>query len=285
MNTSPQPSPDDLPGLKRFVFPATTGDTPRGTAVLIHGQGDFASRYEAVLIPFRNRGITCFATDFPGHGESEGRRGAVPGFPSVDAIVQSDLARAEALCPGQQPILIGHSVGGLLAMRELLVRPNSYRAAWISSPLIWPEKTRHPILVAILRFLGLLAPGFQLSTGVTESMCRQISVEQQVTKVDFSLFHSRITLGWARDLIDAAQFVRSDFPGSRPDFPILFTQGSADPVCPASLLRAFLDTVTHPGLQYEEFEGILHEPFADQKSPEVFARVGTWLDQLPIPKP
>ena len=91
-----------------------------GAAVMIHGQGDHAARYEEILTPFRERGITCFATDLPGHGGSTGRRGEIPGLPTVDAIVARDLERARTLCPDGPIGLLAHSVGGLLALRELL---------------------------------------------------------------------------------------------------------------------------------------------------------------------
>ena len=279
MTPRPPIEPDKIPGIKRFVFPPPGSQATTGTAIMIHGQGDHAARYEEILRPFRERGITCFATDLPGHGYSAGRRGEIPGLAAVDAIVASEFERARALCPDGPVGLLGHSVGGLLALRELIRYPEHYSFAWISSPLIWPERTRHPIYVALLRILGKVAPGLSLSTGVTAAMCRNLSDEQDTEHIDASLFHRRISLGWACDLIEVAQEVRRDLPTRIPSLPILVTQGSADPVCPAPLLRSLLEEAKHPGLRHVEFEGLLHEPFADPRAEEVFTVIGAWLDE------
>lgn len=272
--------PIDIPGLKHFVFPPPDSRPTIGAAIMIHGQGDHASRYEEILTPFRERGITCFATDLPGHGKSSGRRGEVPGLAAVDAIVTSDLKRARALCPDGPIGLLAHSVGGLLALRELLERPERYQFAWISSPLIWPERTRHPIIVALLRVLGKLLPGLSLSTGVTTAMCRHLSDEQDEEHIDTSLFHRRISLGWACELIELAQRIRREFPGRVPSLPVLITQGSADPVCPAPLLRSFLAQADAPNLSHVEFDGLLHEPFADPRREELATAISTWLEKV-----
>ena len=275
----PTNDPEGLAGLKRFEFPSPGSQAVIGTAVMIHGQGDHASRYEEVLIPLRERGITCLASDLPGHGESPGRRGEVPGLAAVDAIVASDLDRARSLCPDGPVGLVGHSVGGLLALRELLIRPDAYQFAWISSPLIRPENARHPIIVFLLRLLGKVLPGMRLSTGVSAAMCR-LPDEQGEEPVGNPLSHHQITLGWGCELIEIARRVRREFPTGAPPLPLLFTQGSADPVCPAPLLRTLLQETKHPELRYEEFEGLLHEPFAGPGKEMVATAVGAWLDEV-----
>ena len=278
MNATASTAAGDLAStLRAHTFPSA-GDRPAaGSAIILHGHGDHAARYESVVAPLRQRGITCFGTDQPGHGASPGRRGDIPGTDAIDAMVDRDLARADALDTGTKPILIGHSAGGLLAMRELLRHPDTYRAAWISSPLVWPERTRHPVLVPVLLFLGRVLPKLQVGTGVTESMCRHDD-QRDNDKASNPLFHSRIVLGWAGTLVTMARQVRRDFPARHPDIPILVTQGDADPVCPVNHLREFLATFEHPQLRYEEFKEVLHEPFADDHSEKVLNTVGNWLD-------
>jgi lysophospholipase len=280
MSVPPRGNSGDEPSvLHRLVFPARRSSSRRGTAIIIHGHGDHAARYESVMGPLRDRGITCFVTDQPGHGSSPGRRGAIPGIDAIDALIDQDLARARSLDNATKPILIGHSAGGLLALRELLRHPDTYRAAWISSPLVWPERTRHPAMVALLLLLGRILPNFQVGTGVTESMCRH-DIDQSADTASDPLFHNRIILGWAGSLVTIARHVRAEFPARHPDIPILITQGDADPVCHANLLREFLATIDHPSLRYEEFAGVLHEPFADEHSENVFNAVADWLDHL-----
>ncbi len=252
----------------------------RGAVIFLHGHGDYSSRYEEILEPFLSRGLHCISTDLPGHGGSPGKRGFVPDLDCIDRIVRSNLTRARDLCPEGPIGLIGHSVGGLLALRELLKPQHDYHFAWISSPLLHPESTRHPLVVAFLRALSKFFPGIALDTGVRGASCRQFDDELEQEKWTCGPFHSQISLRWGCDLITAAREVRRGFALHPAPLPLLFTQGSADPVCSADSLRLFLQASNFPNATHLEFEDQLHEPFVDYDRHKVRAAIGHWLDRI-----
>lgn len=270
--------------LKTFRFAPPSGPC-KGAVVLLHGHGDYSARYESVLAPFLERGLTCFSTDLAGHGESGGKRGFVPGINSIDEVVRADLARAREACPDGPIGLIGHSAGGLLALRELLHRPDDFQFAWISSPLLRPEANRHPLSLMLLQVVATLLPMFPIDTGVKAEDCRHVEEgkpDDNEGKPE-TLFHSQISLGWGRDLVKAGREVRSGYRARPPYLPILFTQGLADSICPPEFLHAFLDKISLPHATLLEFAGQRHEPFADTDQDAVLQGVGTWLDQC-LPK-
>lgn len=250
----------------------------RGAAVLMHGHGDYCSRYDEILEPFTSRGIAVFGTDLPGHGKSPGRRGFVPGVDCVDRVVAADHGRARAM--GGPVGLIGHSAGGLLALREILEHPARYDFAWISSPLVQPEATRHPAMVVLLRLVARLLPNLDLDTGVSEEDCWHAPEEAAEVVEEPAQFHSRISLRWGATLVDIARRVREEFTAREHGLPVLVTQGGDDPVCPPSHLREFLGRARLPACACHEFPGRLHEPFMDEGREEVFAVIGEWIDRV-----
>ena len=104
--------------LRRHVFHPAKETPIRGSAFLLHGQGDYAGRYGEFLQPFLQKGIICVATDFPGHGYSDGKRGHIPGIEIVDQISASNRHRCRELTGAEDPRLgiIGHSAGGALVV-------------------------------------------------------------------------------------------------------------------------------------------------------------------------
>lgn len=264
-------------GLKTYTFQPS--GPIHGTAILIHGHGDYSSRYDSILTPFLEQGICCLSTDLPGHGESPGKRGFIDGLHAIDTLVQESHSRAREICPDGPLGIIGHSAGGLLALRELLHQQDRYHFAWVSSPLLRPESTKHPFVVAILRFLGRLFPNIAVNTGVTAGDCRHFDDSAEEQSWDDGLFHSQISLGWGMALLDAAEEIATGFPNPAAELPILFTQGTADPVCPAKFLRSFLEGNKFSQATHLEFEDQLHEPFADSAQEKVLSAIGTWLEQ------
>ena len=95
-------------------------------------EGEHAGRYEHVASWFASRGFAVWAMDHRGHGRSEGTRMHVDRF--ADYLV--DLAEFVKLAAGAhgRPVMIGHSMGGLIAYRYAAVHPDTISALVLSSP-------------------------------------------------------------------------------------------------------------------------------------------------------
>ena len=113
-------------------------DTPlRGLVVLVHGLGEHAGRYGAVAEQLNTWGFAVRGYDHYGHGESAGPRGGL----SSDTRLLDDLAdmiectRAR-LPPGLPLVLLGHSMGGLVAARLVSLNLCPVDALVLSSPAL-----------------------------------------------------------------------------------------------------------------------------------------------------
>ena len=269
--------------LQRYLY--LPEGAPRGAAVLFHGQGDYIRRYEEVLALFVDRGLAVVGTDFPGHGRSPGRRGHIPGFGFLDSLAEDNLARARDLLPGTRgPVgILGHSCGGLVALHTILRDPGRWSYGWISSPLLQPEASRHPLMASLLLLASRLAPWLSVSTGVRNEECLSpgdpAAAEDERSAPEEELFHARITLSWAREVYLRATSLRPQFRASPPQFPLLVTQGEDDPICPPGILRTLLHGLEVPALVHREFPGLRHEPFADRQRAPVFSALAAFLDE------
>ena len=269
--------------LRRYVFRPDAGVAVRGAAFHFHGQGDFSERYGEILRPFLQNGIACVATDLPGHGYSEGVRGRVPGFEIVDHIAGSNRERCRELCSDNQgPLgILGHSAGGLMALREMLQNPDLYAFSWISSPLLHPEATQNPLLALFARLGARLLPGLTVATGVTQDKCSR-QPDPWRENGESCLIHARVSIGWGYAMTAAARWIREELKNAPPQLPLLITQGLCDPVCPPEYLHALLEEASLPHLTLHEFPEALHEPFADETREELFHQIASWLEDESI---
>src|ERR671932_912092 len=87
---------------------------PRCLVVLVHGYGEHIGRYAHVAQALAARGSTVVGPDHVGHGRSAGERALVKSFePIVDDL--RGVVQAER---GELPVvMVGHSMGGLIAVR------------------------------------------------------------------------------------------------------------------------------------------------------------------------
>jgi 3-oxoadipate enol-lactonase len=93
------------------------------TVVFIHGIGGGAKMWAPQMTSFSAAGYRAVALDLPGYGE----RPAVDhmDFEGLAADVETAIERLGLA----RPVLVGHSMGGMVTQTALRRRPNGYRAA------------------------------------------------------------------------------------------------------------------------------------------------------------
>ena len=99
-------------------WPLPQGEPCRGTVLLVHGLGEHVGRYDALARRLNDWGFAVRGHDQFGHGKSAGPRGGL----TSDMRLLDDLAdlvdATRARMPAGQPlVLLGHSMGGLVASR------------------------------------------------------------------------------------------------------------------------------------------------------------------------
>lgn len=129
------------------VHPAE-GD-PRGVVQLLHGVGEHAGRYAALVAALTAAGFAVYADDHRGHGRTGMRQhGGDPaklgrlgrgGMPATLAAVWQFSQLIRAAHPDLPLVLLGHSWGSFLAQMLLNDHPDAYDAMVLSgSALRWP---------------------------------------------------------------------------------------------------------------------------------------------------
>ena len=265
--------------LNRMYF-APDGGAASKAAIFYHGQGDYAERYEEVLHVFTGNGVRCMVTELPGHGLSPGRRGHCGDQALLDAVVRDSLENMEGMPYG----VMGHSMGGLLALRHLVLSGQGEypvpEFAWLSSPLLYPSKRRTGRQLAMIRMLSSIMPGLTISTGVTPQMCR-VKREEGADTLEsppkHQLWHKRVSLGWGAALLAIEKTVHQGVTDIPVDMDLIFTQGAEDPICPVELARGFFPLLPVANKSYLEFDGMLHEPFRGEGSERLFEAIAGWL--------
>ena len=112
-------------------WPIAQGIALRGVVILVHGLGEHAGRYDHVARRLNDWGFAVRGYDQYGHGESGGPRGGLTAddrlLTDLADIIDSTRLRMPKACP---LILLGHSMGGLVAARALCPWPCARLRAW-----------------------------------------------------------------------------------------------------------------------------------------------------------
>ncbi|MFA7604629.1 MAG: alpha/beta fold hydrolase, partial [Novosphingobium sp.] len=147
--------------IRRIDWTRPAGD-PRGSLLFMPGRGDAYEKYLETLAYWHARGWRVTSLDWRGQGGS-GRLGAdeVTGHVDDFAVWIADLTRFWAQWRGETPgphVLVGHSMGGHLALRALAERKVDPVAVVLSAPMLGlhPRLVPPAVLGAAARLMARL---------------------------------------------------------------------------------------------------------------------------------
>ncbi|MFI2203557.1 alpha/beta fold hydrolase [Streptomyces sp. NPDC020192] len=109
---------------------------PRYLALVVHGYGEHAGRYDGLADVLTGHGAAGYAPDHAGHGRSAGERVVIEDFEDVVTDVHAVAVLARAAHPGLPLVLVGHSMGGLIAARYAQRYGSELTALILSGPVI-----------------------------------------------------------------------------------------------------------------------------------------------------
>ncbi len=123
-----------------FVQKFTRHGPRHGTVFVLHGYLDHSGIQGPSILRLLDLGFDVVALDHPGHGLSTGDRASIPAF---QVYVDSLAAALRRFPDVATPLTVmGHSMGGAVAMTYLLQHPGVFDKAVLVAPLFRPKSWR-----------------------------------------------------------------------------------------------------------------------------------------------
>lgn len=261
-------------GLRLFWrtwYPDREGRGAR--ALIAHGYGEHGGRYRHVGERLTRAGLTVVVPDHRGHGRSEGRPVSVARFEHYvdDLHIVAGSAVEE---DGEAPtVLIGHSLGGLIAVLYALRFQAELAGLVLSAPAIVTEPVSRPRLAAA-RLLARLAP----EMGVRRLPLHAISRDPAVVlayEADPWVRRRPVRARLGVETLDAVASVEAGLP--RLTLPLLAMQGGADRLVDPRAAGHVHAAVSSADRTLLEYPGLYHEIFNEPERDRVLDDLVGWL--------
>jgi acylglycerol lipase len=250
-------------------------DLPRAVVVISHGLGEHGGRYGELASRLVEQGFAVYALDHRGHGRSGGPRANIERFDYVVSDLGTFLGRAQRLHPGLPVILLGHSMGGAIALGCALKYENALRALVLSAPAL--AVAEEPSMLKRLTVRALSS--FRPDAGVLTIPARAISRDPSVVRAyesDPLVFHGAIPARTVDELLRAMQDLQQKARELR--LPVLIQHGSADELVPlASTHPVYQDLGLQRRRTIRIYSGLYHEIYNEPEKERVIGDLMSWL--------
>lgn len=241
---------------------------PRCVVLLIHGYGEHMGRYPHVADALLRAGAAVLGPDHMGHGRSEGDRVVIEDFEDVVTDVHTVDELARATYPGLPVIVVGHSMGGLIAARYAQRYSATLTALVLSGPVLGRWQT-------IEDQLGLdELPYVPIDPG---TLSRDPAVGTAYA-ADPLVWHGP----FKRPTVSAFDRAMSTIAdaGDLGPLPTLWIHGSDDRLVPLDGTRTGIEKLRGDDFTEHLRPGAQHEVFNETDRDEVLAEVTGFMDRV-----
>lgn len=263
-------------GGVRIVYDVWTPDiAPRGVVVLSHGLGEHAGRYHHVAQRFGQAGLVVYALDHRGHGRSGGKRVYLRDMSEYVGDFHTLVGIAAAEYPSLPRLVLGHSMGGGIVFAYGVEYPDEYTAMVLSGPAVAAQAAVSPVLAAVAKVLGKLAPGLPVENLDADAVSRDPEVVAAY-KADPLVWHGKVPAGIARALIIVGETMPRR--ASALTAPLLVVHGEMDRLVSPDGSRHLVECVGSADVHLKVYPGLFHEVFNEPEKELVLDDVTTWIE-------
>jgi len=249
---------------------------PRAALLLSHGLGEHAGRYAALARDLVPLGIDVHALDHRGHGRSGGARAYTPRFSRfVDDFEAFRRDVAAGLPAGLPVFVLGHSLGGLIAIRWMEAHPEAGLAgAILSAPLLGIRKEAARWKTALSGVLSAVLPWVPIPNEIDPAELSSAPAYVRSYRED-PLVHAKITPRLYTEMVAAMGDAVAD--RSRLALPLLFLVPGADSIVREEETLRFSEGLAGD-VTVKCYPGFHHESLNELERARPVGDVVAWLE-------
>jgi len=248
---------------------------PKGALVIVHGIGDHSSRYSHVGTYFSKHGYAVYAYDQRGNGRSSGRKGHIRNF---DEYMLDLACFIKNLNLSRKPFLLGHSLGGLVAIRYAMDYPEDIAGIIVSSPALGLSMKVPIWKKAVAYSLHTLYPEFTFIDNEISSeylthdtaVCKAYDEDPLVHRMRSASFFVEFVKAYRRTLREPRKL----------KIPSLFLQAGDDRIVSVGALKEFYEGIVIKDKAIKIYPNFYHEILNEIEKNKVFKDIERWLNSL-----
>jgi alpha-beta hydrolase superfamily lysophospholipase len=245
---------------------------PVGLILVAHGVAEHAGRYHHVADVLVGLGLRVAIADHRGHGRSGGKRLLARDFSEYTADLET--LRGLELVEGRPTYLLGHSMGGAVALDYALDHQSSLAALVLSAPAVLPGDDISPALMRLAKTVGKYVPSLPGQKLSSESVSRDPEVVAAYD-ADPLNYRGKLKAGVGGAMLRAMDSFPSRLPTLR--LPLLVMSGTDDKIVNPQGARLVEQLAGSTDKTLKMYDGLYHEVFNEPEKELVLGDLSDWL--------
>ena len=262
-------------GRELFYHYAVPSD-PQAVVIVVHGYGEHSGRYLHVLDAFAARGYAVFAPDHRGHGRSRRVFGDIEGCRKIREDIHILTQTAQQVCPGLPAVILGHSMGGMLALYQLLEYQREYSAVVLSGPMVMLPEGISPLMKVLAGWIAAVLPNLPVQKVDLSETTRNMEM-RAADEEDPLQYRGKVRARTGHELLKAQTEVLARM--GEITLPLLVMHGGEDRIIDPAAAGEVYSRIGSSDKTNKEWPGLYHELMNEPERDEVFRYIFQWLQE------
>jgi acylglycerol lipase len=245
---------------------------PTGVLLICHGLGEHSGRYGNVVEALRPDGWAVYGLDHRGHGRSEGHRAHLDAYPDWLADFDTFRRHIAARHPGLPVFLLGHSMGGQIALAYALDHAGDLSGLVLSAPALASGQVPAAAIPA-LRVLSRVAPRLR-PVGIDVTKISKDAAVVAAYQADVLVHQGKPTLGLMFGLLSGFRLLER---AGELRMPVLLQHGELDELTDPAGTRALESAIGSDDLTVRWYDGLWHEIYNEPERAGPLRDLREWL--------
>ncbi len=263
---------NDASGVK---YRKWTAHGPKAVFLLVHGMGASSARWDEMAKYFASKGYSSYAMELKGYGEEEGVRGHVDGF----SIYYDDVISLLKIIGNENPdipvILLGESMGALIAFMAAAKADGKFSRLICISPAF--ASVMKFSLVDYARIVASLFYNNKYQVNMPFSSDMITSDPEVIKMLDEDPREHRLASSGTLLQNIIAQ-IQSGLMKGRINVPVMFLLSGKDKLVDPKVSKKVFAGLVSKGNRLKEYGDMLHALSIEKGRSNVFEDILDWIE-------
>ena len=247
-------------------------DKPKANVVIVHGIFEHLDRYQYITKKLNEEGYNVYRYDARGHGRSQGERGDVVQFDHYLLDLDNYITKIKEDNPELKIVLLGHSMGGLVATSYVAFAPNRIDYLVLSGAC-----NRTPKQAKLLRYIPtFVTKWLKYKNALGEGVCGDEKVVQEYNEDELVLKQGSMRL-MRNAFINGCNLVKNNIKNI--SIPTLIMHGEEDGIVEVETSIWTYENLNVEDKQLKVYPKMYHEIFNEVDKDEVIEDLLKWMNK------
>ncbi|MCB0685455.1 MAG: lysophospholipase [Saprospiraceae bacterium] len=247
---------------------------PRVLLFILHGVFEHGGRYKDFAHFLNKDGIGVIAADHFGHGRSPGLKGYIDSWSALVDDTDHWIKNYRNKYPGIPCFLLGHSLGGLLAVSYLTSINPQFDGVVLMSAALKVSDDISPLLQKLAPVLATLAPKLKTVKLDANAISRDPDVVEKYLN-DPYVYTGKIYAQTGNETLKTTRDIVRYF--SEFKWPVLILHGTHDRLTDPAGSKKFYDDIDSRDKTLQLYEGAFHELLNEPEKDQVMEGIRIWI--------